>query len=82
VGINSTRWNRKNRLGEPGQKRSAHEVTPFLVFTQVCLRRLEDALNLHAEGPRFFPVERSSGLSVSALIAEKTTATATVIANC
>ncbi len=26
--------------------------------TQVCLQRLEDAVNLHAFGPRFFPVER------------------------
>ena len=39
--------------------------------------RLEDAVSLHAEARAF---ARSSGLSVSALTAEKTTATATVIA--
>ena len=74
---NFTRWNRKNRWGEPGQKGSAHEVTPFLVFTQICLHVWKTLL---AFTPKARAFARSSGLSVSALIAEKTTATATVIA--
>jgi hypothetical protein len=54
----------------------------ILVFTQVCLQPCNVWKTLLTFTPKAGVFSRSNGLSVSALIAEKTTATATVIANC